>query len=164
MTVRIRAATPEDYPQIARLTVDAYTTDGQLSGEEGYAPVLADVAGRADAGELLVAVDAERVVGAVLYVHPGGRYAELSRPGEGEFRMLAVDPAAQGRGVGRALVQACVERAVAAGCHAVVISVRDFAQAAQRLYDACGFKRLPERDWSPLPHVQLLALRLELPA
>jgi ribosomal protein S18 acetylase RimI-like enzyme len=162
MAVRVRPAVPADYPEIARLTVDAYTADGQLSGEEGYAPVLADVAGRADAGELLVAVDADRVLGAVLYVSPGGRYAELSGPGEGEFRMLAVDPAAQGRGVGRALVQACVERAVAAGCQAIVISVRDFAQAAQRLYDGIGFKRQPERDWSPLPHVRLLALRLEL--
>lgn len=126
--------------------------------------MLADVAGRADAGELLVAVDAERVLGAVLFVDPGGRYAEVSGPGEGEFRMLAVDPAAQGRGVGRALVRACVERAVAAGCHAVVISVRDFARAAQRLYDATGFTRVPERDWSPAPEVSLLVLRLELPS
>jgi ribosomal protein S18 acetylase RimI-like enzyme len=163
MTVRVRPATPADYPEIARLTVDAYTADGQLTTEAAYAPVLADVAGRADAGELLVAVDGQRVLGAVLFVHPGGHYAEVSGPGEGEFRMLAVDPAAQGRGAGRALVRACVERAVAVGCHAIVISVRDFARAAQRLYDGAGFTRLPERDWSPAPQVRLLALRLELP-
>jgi ribosomal protein S18 acetylase RimI-like enzyme len=124
--------------------------------------MLADVASRAEAGELLVAVDGPGVLGSVLYVEPDSRYAELSRAGEAEFRMLAVDPAAQGRGVGRALVKACVDRAAAAGCTAVVICVRDFAMAAQKLYRSFGFARVPELDWSPLPGVLLLALRLDI--
>jgi ribosomal protein S18 acetylase RimI-like enzyme len=103
------------------------------------------------------------IVGAVLFVLPGSRYAELARPGEGEFRMLAVDPAAQGRGVGRELVLACLDRAAAAGCSAVVISVRDTAAAAQRLYTRLGFRRMPQVDHSPLPDVHLLGMRYELP-
>lgn len=108
-TVTIRRAAPADYPTVARLTVAAYRNDGQLPpGSSRYQAALADVAGRAEAGELLVAVDetTRRVVGTVLFVRPGSDYSELSRPGEGEFRMLAVDPAAQGRGVGEALVRA----------------------------------------------------------
>jgi ribosomal protein S18 acetylase RimI-like enzyme len=175
----VRAAVPADYPAVARLTVDAYRADGQLNEASAtYAETLADVAARAEAGDLLVAVDratdgaadgaadratgGDRVLGSVLYVEPGSRYAELSRAGESEFRMLAVDPAAQGRGVGRTLVQACVDRAAAAGCTAVVICVRDFAMAAQKLYMSLGFARVPELDWSPLPGVSLLALRLEI--
>jgi ribosomal protein S18 acetylase RimI-like enzyme len=76
--------------------------------------------------------------------------------------MLAVDPAAQGRGVGRALVRACVERSLGAGCTAVVICVRDIAVAAQKLYESFGFERTPDLDWSPLPDVRLWALRLPL--
>jgi hypothetical protein len=34
--------------------------------------------------------------------------------------------------------------------------------AAQRLYRAAGFVRLPERDWSPVPAVTLLAFGLRL--
>jgi ribosomal protein S18 acetylase RimI-like enzyme len=158
----IRPARLDDFSAIARLTVAAYRADGQLEGGHGYERVLADVAGRAEAGELLVAEDGAAVVGAVLFVRPGSAYAELSGPGEAEFRMLAVDPSAQGRGVGEALVEACLARAIELSCRAIMISVRDFSQPARRLYARLGFVRVPERDWSPVPDVNLLALRREL--
>ncbi|MER7458557.1 GNAT family N-acetyltransferase [Micromonospora sp. NPDC126480] len=167
MSVRVRPAGPADHAAVARLTVAAYEADGQLKGENGYATVLADVATRAEHGEVLVAVDeaTDAVLGSVTFVLPGTRYAELSAPGEAEFRMLAVDPAAQGRGVGAILVEACVARATALGCSAVVICVRDgFAASAQRLYERRGFVRSPEKDWSPLAGVRLLGLRLDLAA
>ncbi|MEV0428331.1 GNAT family N-acetyltransferase [Micromonospora sp. NPDC050495] len=163
----VRRAEPADHPAVARLTVAAYEADGQLKGENGYGTVLADVATRAETGEVLVAVDEAtgEVLGAVTFVLAGTPYAELSGPGEAEFRMLAVDPAAQGRGAGSVLVRACVARATELGCSAVVICVRSgMAAAAHRLYERLGFVRLPEKDWSPLPGVDLLGLRLELPA
>ncbi len=160
----IRRATPADYDAIGRLTVEAYRADGQLTSPgAGYERVLADVESRAGAGEVLIAVDpAGSIVGAVLFVLPGTRFAELSGPDEAEFRMLAVHPAAQGRGVGDALVRACVTRARDGGAKAVVICVRDFTKKAHRLYARIGFVRIPERDFSPLPGVNLLALRLDL--
>jgi len=160
----VRAAEPADFAAIARLTVSAYEADGQLSGEHGYERVLADVAPRARDGELLVAVDDStgQVLGSVLFVLPGTAYAELSGPGEAEFRMLAVDPAAQGRGAGTALVRACIRRATELGCQAMVISTRSFSRPAHRLYARLGFQRTPERDWSPVAGVDLFALRLDL--
>ncbi|MFC4021618.1 GNAT family N-acetyltransferase [Micromonospora sp. GCM10011542] len=162
----VRRAEPADFPAVARLTVAAYEADGQLKGEHGYGAVLADVATRADSGEVLVAVDPSTgaILGSVTFVLPGSPFAELSGPGEAEFRMLAVDPGAQGRGVGVALVRACVERAAELGCTAVVICVRaGMAAQAHRLYERMGFVRLPEKDWSPAPGVDLLGLRLDLP-
>jgi ribosomal protein S18 acetylase RimI-like enzyme len=167
--VIVRAATQADFDEIARLTVAAYEADGQLDGEIGYEKVLADVATRAEHGEMFVAVDAnadddaDKPLGAVTFVLPGARYSELARDGEAEFRTLAVDPAAQRRGVARALVEACIDRAAALGCEALVISVRDFAAAAQGLYGKFGFVRQPERDWKPMPQVQLFAMHLKLP-
>jgi ribosomal protein S18 acetylase RimI-like enzyme len=165
-SIRVRAAGPADYEPVGRLTVAAYRADGQVAPGHPYESSLADAAARAGAGELLVAVDETtgQIVGTVLFVLPGTRYAELSQPGEAEFRMLAVDPAAQGRGVGEALVRACLERAAGHGCRAVVICTRDFAAGARRLYARVGFERVPDRDWSPLPGVNLLALRIGLPA
>jgi predicted N-acetyltransferase YhbS len=78
--------------------------------------------------------------------------------------MLAVDPAAQGRGVGELLVRACLERAVGLGASAMVICTRDFSYPAHRLYARLGFVRMPDRDWTPMPTVHLLVLRLDLPA
>ncbi|MBX7265375.1 GNAT family N-acetyltransferase [Micromonospora sp. Llam7] len=161
----VRPAGPADFAAVARLTVAAYEADGQLKGETGYAEVLADVVGRAAHGDVLVAVDpvTGRLLGSVTFVLPGSRYAELCGPGEAEFRMLAVDPAAQSRGAGAALVDACVARANELGCTALTICVRaGHAEPAHRLYRRRGFVRVPARDWSPLPGVDLLALRLPL--
>ncbi|PWR05383.1 GNAT family N-acetyltransferase [Micromonospora acroterricola] len=162
----VRRAESADFPSVARLTVAAYEADGQLKGEHGYGAVLADVSTRAASGEVLVAVDETTgaVLGSVTFVLPGTPFAELSGPGEAEFRMLAVDPAAQGRGVGAALVQACVDRAAELGCAALMICVRaGMAASAHRLYERLGFVRAPEKDWSPVAGVDLLGLRLELP-
>jgi ribosomal protein S18 acetylase RimI-like enzyme len=163
--LRVRRAEPADFPAVARLTVAAYEADGQLKGEHGYGAVLADVSTRAGSGEVLVAVDDSTgaVLGSVTFVLPGTPFAELSGPGEAEFRMLAVDPAAQGRGVGAALARACVDRAAELGCTAVVICVRaGMAVSAHRLYERLGFVRSPEKDWAPVPGVDLLGLRLDL--
>jgi ribosomal protein S18 acetylase RimI-like enzyme len=164
--VLVRPAEPADYAAIARLSVAAYRADGQLDAAPHYAAELADVPARARAGELLAAVDETtgEVLGSVLFVLPGTPYAELSGPGEAEFRMLAVDPAAQGRGVGSALVRACLARARELGCHRVVLCTRSFAAAAHRLYARLGFVRTPERDWSPMPGVDLHAFRIDLAA
>jgi predicted N-acetyltransferase YhbS len=162
--VMIRPAEPADFEAVGRLTVAAYRADGQLNEATGdYAENLANVAGRAGQGTTLVAVDAEGdIVGGVLFALPGSSYAQLARPGEAEFRMLAVSPSAQGQGVGAALVGACRDLAVQVGASAIIISTRDFAQVPQRLYARLGFVRVPERDWSMQPGVNLLALRLDL--
>ncbi|GIJ23222.1 GNAT family N-acetyltransferase [Micromonospora lutea] len=163
--VLVRPVEPADLAGVARLTVAAYEADGQLKDEPGYADALGDASARAEHGDVLVAVDraSGQLLGSVTFVLPGTRYADMSRPGEAEFRMLAVDPAAQRRGAGAALVEACIARAVELGCTAVIICVREgLAEPAHRLYRKRGFVRQPERDWSPAPGVDLLALRLSL--
>jgi ribosomal protein S18 acetylase RimI-like enzyme len=160
----VRRAAPADFERVAALTLDAYRGTGQLGVESGYERSLADVATRAADAEVLVAMDPPDLVGTVTFVLPGGRYAELSRPGEAEFRMLAVDPRAQRRGVGEALVRACIARARDERARAVVISTTPLMAAAGRLYRRLGFVRTPELDWTPTPGVDLLAMRLDLAA
>ena len=65
-------------------------------------------------------------------------------------------PAARGRGVGELLVRACLDRTREAGKTRMVISTEPRMHAAHRLYERLGFTRLPERDWSPMPGIDLL--------
>ncbi|GAA2589087.1 GNAT family N-acetyltransferase [Dactylosporangium fulvum] len=160
--VVVRLIEPDDFAAVSRLTVAAYRADGQLDEDHGYGAVLADVVSRAEAAEVLVAVDGAAVLGAVTFVLPGTKYAEVSGDDEAEFRMLAVDPAAQRRGVARRLVRACVDRAQALGCTSLTICVREGNAAAFALYDQFGFARDPSLDWSPAPGVDLLGMRLPL--
>lgn len=149
-----------DYDAIRDLTVGVYVGEGYAGPH--YVPALADVAGRAAQTELLVADGGGQVVGAVALAASGGPYAELAGSGEAVFRMLVVDPLWRGRGVARALVQACLDRAREAGCHRMVISTEPHMHAAHRLYLRMGFIRATERDWSPVEGVDLLAYERQL--
>jgi ribosomal protein S18 acetylase RimI-like enzyme len=76
--------------------------------------------------------------------------------------MLSVAAAGRRRGVGRALVKACLDRARAAGMREVLLSSLPMMTAAHALYRECGFVRAPELDHSPKPDVHLWAFRLSL--
>jgi ribosomal protein S18 acetylase RimI-like enzyme len=160
--VEVREVSGDDEADIAgRVVTDAYFDDG--FEQESYRPQLLDGRSRAREATLLIAVDAGgEVIGTVTYAVPGQRYAEVSGPDEAEFRMLGVAPAGQRRGVGRALVQACIDRAREQGRGALVLSSEVRMASAHRLYERMGFVRDPERDWQPNPDVSLLAYVLPL--
>src|SRR5215210_612158 len=92
----------------------------------------------------------------------GEPYAEIAAAGEAELRMLVVAPTARRRGVGELLVRVCLDRARRRGCARMVLSSSAAMTAAHRLYGRLGFRRAPERDWSPVPAVRLLAFVLDL--
>ncbi|WP_029432731.1 GNAT family N-acetyltransferase [Blastococcus sp. URHD0036] len=156
----VEAATPADFERIRELTVGVYR-DEELSSAE-YLTQLADVEGRAGRSQLLVARLGGRVVGSVALVLDGDFGEITAGPAEAAFRMLVVDPAARGAGVGEALVRTCLDRARAAGKATMVLSTDPRMTAAHRLYERLGFRRLPERDWSPVPGVDLRVYTLEL--
>jgi ribosomal protein S18 acetylase RimI-like enzyme len=157
--VEVRPATEADFTAVADVCEAAYAP---LRPSAGYVGVLRDAARRALDAELLVAADGPAVLGTVTFVPDGGPLGEIAAPDEAEFRMLAVDPAAQGRGVGLALASYVVEESRRRGRSGVVCSSQPAMRAAHRVYARLGFARAPERDWSPMAGVELLAFALRL--
>ncbi|MGW3471954.1 N-acetyltransferase family protein [Saccharopolyspora sp. NPDC000995] len=158
----IRVARLAEYEAIGELSVRAYIEAGSVSSDIDYTVAPRDAAGRAGKAELLVAVEGDEVQGTVTLARPGSGYADLARPGELEFRMLAVAPEVAGNGVGRALVETVIDRARAERLQRVVLFVQDRAKPAQRLYQRLGFERRPDRDWIPAAEVKLFGFALEL--
>ncbi len=153
-------ATRADFDRIRELTVGVYR-DEELASTQ-YLAELGDVEGRAGRSQLLVARLDGRVVGSVALVLDGDFGEVTAGPAEAAFRMLVVDPAARGAGVGELLVTTCLDRARAAGKASMVLSTDPRMTAAHRLYERLGFRRLPGRDWSPVPGVDLLVYALGL--
>jgi ribosomal protein S18 acetylase RimI-like enzyme len=160
-SLTVESAGPADFARIAELTVAVYVGGGLAT--PAYAPELADVAARAGRADLLVVRGpGGGVVGSVALVLDGDFGNVLTSKHEAAFRMLVVDPAVQGRGVGELLVTTCLERARAAGKRRMVISTDPRMTTAHRLYERLGFARLPERDWRPEPGIELLVYAREL--
>jgi ribosomal protein S18 acetylase RimI-like enzyme len=162
MPMAIRLATVAEYGEIGALTADAYLADDFVPAGTGYEARLRDSVDRAEKAELWVAATPTALLGTVTYCPPGSPYREVAEDGEGEFRMLAVSPAARGAGVGEALTRHCLQRTRDLGLDRVVMCSADNMAAAHRLYERLGFTRMPERDWEPAAGVRLLAFTLDL--
>jgi ribosomal protein S18 acetylase RimI-like enzyme len=145
----IRPVTEDEYDALGELTVQAYAGLPGNVLSDAYFAALRDVAGRVRRAPILVAVEDGHLLGGVTFVPGPGVYDEFTDPDEAGIRMLAVDTAARRRGVGATLVDACLERARAAGRMRLVLFSATWMTAAHELYERLGFRRAPERDWSP---------------
>jgi pimeloyl-ACP methyl ester carboxylesterase/ribosomal protein S18 acetylase RimI-like enzyme len=153
--LEIRDARPEEFEAIGRLMVEAYSSlDGfpKQDAQPAYYDTLKRIGEQATKPgvRVLVACEEGALVGAVVYfsdmAHYGsGGAAPLERKASG-FRFLAVRPRAQGRGVAKALVERCVETAVADGHRCVVIHSTAAMRIARALYEKRGFRRAPDLD------------------
>ena len=164
MTVTVRLARPDEHAAIGRIADEAYAVYREVAGDDAYRAELRDVAGRAAVCPVYIALDeAGSPIGTATYVPgPDNALAEDEREGEAGIRMLAVDPAARGRGAGTALTRALVERARADGRERIVLLTLPDMQAAHRIYERLGFRRAPTRDWEPEPGLRLLSYELDL--
>lgn len=156
----MRDVRPGEVDAVGALTATVYRAEG--FGSEAYEPHLRDAASRAASATVLVAVDGDDLLGAVTLVLGPGPWANVAAPGEAEIRMLVVDPAHRGRGVGGALSRAAVDRAREAGAAIVRLSSETGMHTAHRLYERLGFVRAPSFDWAPEPGKQLLGYALPL--
>jgi ribosomal protein S18 acetylase RimI-like enzyme len=169
VTTDIRLALPAEYDAVGELTAAAYANDGFTPAGSDYALTLRAAADRAAKAELWVAANATdllgtvtNLLGTVTFCPVGSVYREIGRDDEGEFRMLGVSAAARGLGVGTLLTQHCIQRSRDLGFTRVVMSSAQAMKTAHRIYERLGFTRLPERDWSPRPGIDLYAFTLDL--
>lgn len=158
----IRLARPDEIISIGNLTAAIYVAAGYISPGSDYMARLRDAASRARDAELVVALYEGEATGTVTYCRHGSPWAQLTVPGEAEFRMLAVVPSARGLGLGEALVRHCISRAREDGCTMLRLSTEPVMHAAHRIYRRLGFTRTPDRDWAPQPGVRLLTYALSL--
>ncbi|MQY23281.1 GNAT family N-acetyltransferase [Nocardia macrotermitis] len=158
----IDTAERAQFADIGALTVGVYVGEGHVHPDSPYVAELLDTDTRARAARVLVAARAGEVLGSVTIARPGTPFADIARPGELEFRMLAVEPRARGGGIGAALVRAVIDTAREEEFDAVVLTTMPGMADARRMYDRIGFAHVPERDWATPTGLPLTVMRLTL--
>lgn len=157
METLFRKAVTDDASAMARLLTDAWQT--------AYRGILSDA--------LLDGIDAEKrseLIRSTIAEHPGFQYRVLETDGEilgvsgfcagrdddladtGEIVVFYIRPDAQGRGLGRAMMQNALEALRAEGFSRIVLWVLKDNRNARAFYEAMGFrtdgaeKTLPELE------------------
>ncbi len=136
----VRAATVDDVEGVARLFsgyLDFYARPREPADVRAY------LAARIGGGDsvVLLAEDSAPGGGAIGFAQCYPTWASLELAPAWVLHDLFVDPAARGRGVGRALLRAVAERARAAGATTAVLETAHTNTGAQALYESEGWAR-----------------------
>jgi GNAT superfamily N-acetyltransferase len=157
----IREARPQELPEVEDLVKAAYREFQPLMPAAVWNRWMDNIREtlQASAGVVLVAGDQGRIQGAVKFYPDAGQAHQGEWPaGAASIRLLAVVPAHRGRGYGRLLTQACIDRARDLSIPTIFLYTGTFMAAARQLYARMGFQRAPEFDRDPGP----IAYRLDL--
>jgi len=147
----VRNALPREFEKIGKLMVDVYSQlDGfpKESEQPNYYKMLANIGELTNKPgvELLVAVSPDsKLAGAVVYFrdmkyYGSGGTATQEHNASG-FRLLAVDTAVRGQGIGKLLTKECISKAKTQKFPQMII------QTAWKMYEHLGFRRSEDLDF-----------------
>lgn len=172
MQPAVREARDDETERVRELLAAAYGQYEAAFPRENWLRYLDDilnVESRRNVSTTLVAEIDELIVGCVSYYPPG---AQTSYPSESysehwpadwsAIRLLAVGPPARGKGVGRVLTEACIERSKTDGAVAIGLHTTQEMAVARAMYERMGFVRAPDYDFQPGPQICVEAYQLSL--
>jgi len=165
----IRDARLGDGKAILRVTLSAYEEYAPLMRYWEYyrEDIIATLRHVEPADQIVAELDGSLVGSVLLYpagtvfTFPDGDSLTLKWP---EVRLLAVAPAARGKGVGTSLMGDCVRRAQASGARFLTLHTNDIMAAAIRLYHRLGFGHDPKLDFPIDEHLTIRGYKLALGA
>lgn len=167
----IRNAKPEEFETIGKLMVQVYSVlEGFPKPHEHpkYFDMLANVGELTNKPEveILVALSPEeQVLGAVVYFgdlqYYGSAGTVTQEKNAAGFRLLAVDNSARGKGIGKQLTLACIDKAKNQQQQQIIIHTTSAMKPAWKMYEAIGFKRSEDLDFKQ-GDLEVFGLRLPL--
>lgn len=166
MNYHLSEFTQSDAEAINKLAISAFQQyQHEYEDWTAFSSRLGKMATMAEYAELIVATVDGRIAGAVTYVGPGKEKAPFFSKEWPILRMLVVAPQFRGLGIGRALAQECIRRAVRDNAPLIALHTSHIMKVALSLYARMGFRYVREApDICGVPYgVYVLALNSETP-
>ena len=158
----IQEAKPQDLPEVEALVKLAYEEFQEYFPETAWSAWMDNISKvvHSETGIIFMAVESGKIRGVVKF-YPDADSSKLGHwpPGAAAMRILAVHPKYRGQGLGRRLVQECLDRARSLKIPKIYLYTGSFMKAARRLYERFGFQRIPEYDKEPGPIAYCLDLQ-----
>jgi GNAT superfamily N-acetyltransferase len=138
--IKIRDYESPDAEDLNRIAVSAFS---QFRDQyQDWPAMLAGLSKTSDlstAGEVIVVEFQNRLAGAVAYFGPDSKKAPFFDQSWPVIRMLVVDPAFRGKGLGRALSTECIARAKRDGSPIIALHTSPIMTVARPMYLKMGF-------------------------
>ncbi|MBC7948033.1 MAG: GNAT family N-acetyltransferase [Chitinophagaceae bacterium] len=153
----LRSARPGEFAAIGCLMVQVYSQlDGfpKESEQPNYYKMLENI-GELTTNpeiELLVAsTTSDEIAGAVLFIsdmqYYGSGGSAIQEKNASGFRLLAVDTARRGMGIGKLLTNECIRKARERNALQLIIHSTKAMQTAWKMYEHMGFRRSEDLDF-----------------
>jgi ribosomal protein S18 acetylase RimI-like enzyme len=137
----IRVASTQDVPAIVALVNIAFQVEAFFKIGDRTNP--GEILGMMRGGEFLLLEDAEGLAGCV--------YVTAREDGHAYFGMLSIEPSRQGRGLGRALIDAVEARGRERGCAYMDIHIVNLREELPAFYRRFGYV---EHGTLPFSHTE----------
>ncbi|MCK1543464.1 GNAT family N-acetyltransferase [Bradyrhizobium sp. 179] len=150
----LRDYQPADAEAVRRVALAAFAQFEQdYSDWPTFTANVANITALSGTGEIIVAEDGGKIVGAVAYIGPRQPKPPFFDPAWPIIRMLVVDPFARGKGIGRQLTEECVRRAERDQSPIIALHTTPIMTVALPMYLRMGFEKVREApDISGVPY------------
>ena len=152
MEVQYRQGSFKDIDQVQALALKAWSPYKMELTSENWANLYASLSSTATFTQLfnqsyclLCETNAGEIIG-MTYLVPKGNPTDIYQKNWAYIRFVSVAPAYAGKGIGRALMERCIEMAKHNQEQFVALHTSEMMHHARKLYANLGFKMLREID------------------
>jgi len=158
---QIRSYKKSDEDQVNALAVEAFEQFQDLYNDwDTIKAAVGKMSALDKTSEIIVAEDSRKLVGAVAFVPPGVSSKGYFDPSWPSIRMLVVSKNQRGKGIGRELTDACIQRAKTLGCKCIALHTSSIMEVALSMYLRMGFVKV--KDIEPIFGVEYSVYKLQI--
>lgn len=159
--MHIRPFKPEDATQLNQVAVEAFSQfEHHYSDWQSLITAVGNMANLAESANIFVAESNGNIVGGVALVPPNDNPNSHFDNTWAAIRMLVVSPQCQGKGVGKALTEACLQSAKQSDIKTIGLHTSPIMEVALAMYKRMGFEWFKSID--PIFGVEYGVYKLEL--